>query len=158
MARNTVPIIVGAALFGILALGLTFYALLNNSAPAPPPEARNAVAGQTAPSTTVYKARRPIYPRTVITSDMLEEAEGDASKVPGAITDPNSILGRLANRTIQQGQIMTTQSVTTDVGRVIPANIAIPAGLRGAGPHRRAPRTADRPRPAAPRPAAPRPA
>lgn len=133
MARNTVPIIIGAVVFGVLALGLTFYALLGSSAPTPPPEARNgnAVAATDAPTTTVYKARRAIYPRTVITSDMLEEAEGDAAKVPGAITDRDAILGHLANRIIQEGQILTAQTVTTGVGRVIPANIAIPAGLRG---------------------------
>jgi Flp pilus assembly protein CpaB len=131
MARNTVPIIIGAVLFGVLALGLTFYTLLSGSAPAPPPEAGNAATAQNAPTGTVYRARRAIYPRTIITQDMLEAVEGDAAKVPGAITDPDAILGRLANRTIQQGQILTAQTVTTDVGRVIPANIAIPAGLRG---------------------------
>lgn len=133
MAKNTVPIIIGAVLFGVLALGLTFYTLLSGSAPAPAPEAQtgNVAAAPIGPTSTYYKARRMIYPRTIITRDMLEESEGDASKVPGAITNSDDIIGRLANETIQQNQVLTTQSVTTDIGRVIPANIAIPAGLRG---------------------------
>ncbi len=133
MAKNTVPIIIGAVLFGVLALGLTFYTLLGGSAPTPPPEAQagNAAAAQNGPTGTFYKARRVIYPRTIITRDMLEESEGDASKVPGAITNPDDIINRLANQTIQQNQVLTAQSVTTGIGRVIPANIAIPPGLRG---------------------------
>lgn len=133
MARNTVPIIIGAVLFGVLALGLTFYTLLGGTAPAPPPEAQagNASAAQAAPATTVYRARRAIYPRTIITRDMLEESDVDATKIPGSITDADAIVGRLANRTIQQGQIVTSDAITNGIGRVIPANMAIPAGLRG---------------------------
>jgi Flp pilus assembly protein CpaB len=132
MAKNTVPIIIGAVLFGVLALGLTFYTLLGGSAPTPSPgvQAGNAAA-QTGPTSTFYRARRLIYPRTVITRDMLEESEGDAAKIPGAITDPDAVIGHLANDIIQQNQVLTAQMVTTGIGRVIPANIAIPSGLRG---------------------------
>lgn len=131
MARNTLPIIIGAVLFGILAIGLTFYALLGGSSPTPAPTVADQSAQPAGSGSTALVARRPIYPRTVITRDMLEEAEGDAAATPNAITNPYDVVGRLANRTIQAGQIVTSDALTTGIGRVIPANIPIPAGLRG---------------------------
>lgn len=129
MAKNTLPIIIGAVLFGLLALGLTFNALLGGgSAPAPTPVAQTEA--QPVAAQKVYVARRPIYPRTVITRDMIEESES-ATNTPNAITNPYDVVGRIANNTIQPGQVLTTDSITSTLGRVIPANIPIPAGLRG---------------------------
>ncbi len=129
MAKNTLPIIIGAVLFGLLALGLTINALVRpGSAPAPTPVVETAA--QPTPAQKVYVARRPIYPRTVITRDMIEENES-ATNTPNAITNPYDVVGRIANNTIQPGQVLTTDSITSTLGRVIPANIPIPAGLRG---------------------------
>jgi len=129
MAKNTLPIIIGAVLFGLLALGLTINALLGGgSAPAPTPVAQTQT--EPTPAQKVYVARRPIYPRTVITRDMIEENES-ATNTPNAITNPYDVVGRIANNTIQPGQVLTTDSITSSLGRVIPANIPIPAGLRG---------------------------
>ncbi len=129
MAKNTLPIIIGAVLFGLLALGLTINALLGSGgAPAPTPVAQTEA--QPAPAQKVYVARRPIYPRTVITRDMIEESES-ATNTPNAISNPYDVVGRIANNTIQPGQVLTIDSITSSLGRVIPANIPIPAGLRG---------------------------
>jgi Flp pilus assembly protein CpaB len=137
MAKNTVPIIIGAVLFGLLAIGLTFYVLTGSNNGGPAPDAPTGTAGTAAtaatpaPSSgTSYVAARTIYPRTLITRDMLIESN-NSSATAGAITDPNAIVGRLANRIIRAGQPLTADSVTNSVARVIPANIAIPIGLRG---------------------------
>lgn len=130
MAKNSLPIIIGAVLFGLLALGLTFNALMGGgNAPAPTPAAQETAA-QPAQTEKVYVARRPIYPRTVITRDMIEESE-TAANTPNAITNPYDVVGRIANNTIQPGQVLTTDSVTSTLARVIPANVPIPPGLRG---------------------------
>lgn len=128
MAKNTVPIIIGAVLFGLLAIGLTFYVLAGAAGgPAPAP---TVVAVATPAPSNSYVAARTIYPRTVITRDMLLQSSSSKA-TPGAITDPNAVVGRLANGVIRAGQPFTGDSVTSAVARVIPANIAIPAGLRG---------------------------
>lgn len=130
MAKNTLPIIIGAVLFGLLALGLTFNALLGGGGNAPAPTTATQEAAQPAEPEKVFVARRPIYPRTVITRDMIEESES-ATNTPNAITNAYDVVGRIANGIIQPGQVLTTDSVTSTLGRVIPANIPIPAGLRG---------------------------
>lgn len=130
MAKNTTPIIIGTVLFGVLAVGLTLYSLFggkSTNGPQPGPAELQPVSTA---SQKVFIARRPIYPRTVITSEMLEESEID-SPPDNAITHLNDLVGRLANDTIQAGQIVTSDLLIPGIGRVIPANIAIPPGLRG---------------------------
>lgn len=130
MAKNTTPIILGTVLFGVLAIGLTLYSLFGGRSAEGPQPGPAEVQPISAATQKVYIARRPIYPRTVITSDMLEESEID-SPPDNAITHLNDLVGRLANDTIQVGQIITSDLLIPGVGRVIPANIAIPPGLRG---------------------------
>jgi Flp pilus assembly protein CpaB len=128
MARNNTPIIIGAVLFGILALGLTFFVLnSSNSGPAQPTATAQATP---APPRTQWVAQRTIYPRTIITRDMMVESD-NSEAAPGAIADPNDAVGLIASRTIRPGEALTASAITTPVARVIPANIPIPVGLRG---------------------------
>lgn len=127
MAKNTVPIIIGAVVFGFLAIGLTLFSVFNNAAP--PVDQPTGVAAQPVAATSHYVALRPIYPRTVITSDMLRESQ-DGENTVGGITNLGDIVGKMANRTIQTGQSITPAALTVPVARVIPANIPIPIGLR----------------------------
>ena len=130
MAKNTVPIIIGAVVFGLLAIGLTLFTIMRGAAPTPPPG--TAVTAQPAAvAAKRFVAVRPIYPRTVITSDMLEESDADSGAPnPNAITNRDDILGKLANRTIRAGETVTAGALTTPIARVIPANIPVPSGLR----------------------------
>ena len=128
MARNNTPIIIGAVLFGILALGLTLFVLSSsNSGPGQQTATSQATP---APPRTQWVAQRTIYPRTIITRDMMVESD-NSNVVAGAIADPSDAVGLIASRIIRPGQPLTADSVTTPVARVIPANIPIPVGLRG---------------------------
>jgi len=128
MAKNTVPIIIGAVVFGLLAIGLTLFSVMRGAAPAPTPQVG---AAPPVVITKHYVAMRPIYPRTLITSDMLEEVDSDANTTnPNAVTNRDDILGKLANRTIRSGETVTASALTSPIARVIPANIPVPLGLR----------------------------
>lgn len=128
MAKNTVPIIIGAVVFGLLAIGLTIFSVFRGAAPAPV-ETSNTVAVQPA-AVKHYIAVRPIYPRTVITSDMLRESDEGEGVESTAVTNLTDIVGKMANRTIQRDQVITADTLTMPIARVIPANIPIPLGLR----------------------------
>lgn len=133
MQKSNQTAIVGVIIFGILAVGLTVYALTRGSAP-PAPNAtqasttndENAAAPQ-----TYFVASRQILPRTQITRDMLMERQSDGKPIPAdAITDPFQVVGKLANSVMEPGQVFTTGVTVQPIARVIPANIPVPAGLR----------------------------
>jgi Flp pilus assembly protein CpaB len=130
MARNTTPILIGAVVFGLLALGLTFFVLNSGGSQAPQPQP-GALATPAAPGSH-WVAQRTIYPRTIITRDMLIEQDNASNGAPAnGIADPKDVIGHLAGRIIRAGETLTTDAVTTPIARVIPANIPIPMGLRG---------------------------
>lgn len=133
MQKSNQTAIIGVIIFGILAVGLTFYALTRGSAPPTPnvtevstPNGENSAAPK-----TYFVAARQILPRTRITRDMLMERQSDGEPIPeNAITDPFQVVGKLANGTLMPGQIFTTAATVQPVSRVIPANIPVPPGLR----------------------------
>jgi Flp pilus assembly protein CpaB len=130
MQKSNQTAIIGVIIFGILAVGLTFYALTRGSAP--PPTANTAATTDAAATPKSYfVASRQIWPRTRITRDMLLERQSDGHPIPAnAITDPFQVVGKLANGIMQPGQVFTTGATVQPVTRVIPANIPIPTGLR----------------------------
>ncbi len=123
MAKNTVPIIIGAVIFGLLALGLTFYSALRGSAPPPAPTTAAA------PPVKHFVASRPIYPRTIITRAMLVPSD-TAVTAANPVTVEDDIIGKLANRTIRSGETITADALAAPIARIIPANIPVPVGLR----------------------------
>jgi Flp pilus assembly protein CpaB len=130
MGRNTTPVIIGTALLGLLAVGLTLFYF--SAGTSKPPEPAQATATPTPAAVTHWVAQRTIYPRTVITRDMLIESSNTSTPASdNAIVDPSAVVGRLANRILRAGDVITADAVTSAVTRVIPANIPIPMGLRG---------------------------
>ncbi|MBV9470111.1 MAG: Flp pilus assembly protein CpaB, partial [Abitibacteriaceae bacterium] len=126
MARNNTPVIIGAALFGLLALGLTAFMLMNRGGGTPPPPVAPVVN-----TTTQYTARRDIPPRTQIAMDMLEPQDVPKDKVaPGAVTDPKNIVGKMSNDFVPKGQVVTNNIVADQLGRTIPAFFPIQPGMR----------------------------
>jgi len=133
MQKSNQTAIIGVIIFGILAVGLTVYALTRGSAPPPPAatQATTVAADNTATPKSYFVASRQILPRTRITRDMLMERQSDGHPIPtDAITDPFQVVGKLANGVLQQGQVLTTDATVQPVSRVIPANIPVPPGLR----------------------------
>ncbi len=125
MPRNNRPIIIGAAVLGALALGLTMLMMLSGRNTAPPPGP--------APVQPVIKqvvATRAIPPRTLITRDMLTE-ETTEKLAPNAVTDINEAVGKLSSVQINPRAPIQNNSYTPSLQRVVPANFAIPDGLRG---------------------------
>jgi Flp pilus assembly protein CpaB len=133
MQKSNQTAIIGVIIFGILAVGLTFYALTRSSAPPPPnaTQASTVAANNPATPKSYFVASRQILPRTRITRDMLMERQSDGHPIPtDAITDPFQVVGKLANGVLQPGQVFTTAATVQPVSRVIPANIPVPPGLR----------------------------
>lgn len=125
MPRNNRPIIIGAAVLGALALGLTMLMLMRGGGSPPPPGP--------APVKPVIKqivAARAIPPRTLITREMLRE-ETTEKLAPGAVTNVNDAVGKLTTSQINSGAPIETTLYSTPLRRVIPANFAVPEGLRG---------------------------
>jgi Flp pilus assembly protein CpaB len=131
MQKSNQTAIVGVIIFGILAVGLTFYALTRGSGPSPNANQTSATADTSATPKSYFVASRQIWPRTRITRDMLMERQSNGHPIPAnAITDPFQVVGKLANGIMQPGQVFTTEATVQPVTRVIPANIPIPTGLR----------------------------
>lgn len=137
MQKSNTTAIVGVVIFGIIAIGLTFYALSSggNSPEQPGNISGNGNAttasAETAIPQSYFVASQQILPRTKITRNMLVERQSDGEPVPeNAITDPFQVVGKLANKIIQPGQIFTAGVTVQPVSRVVPANIPVPAGLR----------------------------
>jgi Flp pilus assembly protein CpaB len=132
MQKSNQTAIIGVIIFGILAVGLTFYALTRGSSPSPNATQSSTVsADNPATPKSYFVASRQILPRTRITRDMLMERQSDGHPIPAnAITDPFQVVGKLANGVLQPGQVFTTAATVQPVSRVIPANIPVPAGLR----------------------------
>lgn len=127
MAKNNTPVIIGAALFGILALGLTLFMIMSRGRSSAPP-----VVGPAPVSTmTKYVAQRDIPPRTQITSDMLQAQDVAKDKLPpGAITDINSVVGHLSNGAVPRGQVITNDIVADQIGRTTPVYFPIDPAMR----------------------------
>lgn len=127
MARNNTPVIIGAAVFGILALLLTMYMLMSRNASTPPPN----VASAPVSTLTEYVAQRDIPPRTQIKSDMLQPQDVPKDKLaPGAITDIKSVVGHLSNGAVPRGQVITNDIVADQIGRTTPVYFPIDPSMR----------------------------
>ncbi len=120
MNRNNLPLI-GVVLFLVVGLGLTALLLLGKgSGPAP-----TTAEPPPPPAMTVYVARQDIPPRTTITATMVRE--DTTNKVPpGALTDKNLVIGKMAGETILQGTTVTKDMTIEPLHRVVAANIQIP--------------------------------
>ena len=130
MAKNNRSLIMAAAALGVFALILTVYALTRPPAvEAPAPPAPGTAAAPVATRTMQFVASRDIPPRTLITRAMLREVETDKAQ-PGAITDPQQVVGQISKMPIRAEQTITRDLITETLQRVIPANFVIPDGLR----------------------------
>ncbi len=132
MQRNNTPILIGAVLFGLLALGLTTFMLMGRKA-APPPGPPPGPTPVPIPKTQ-WVAINDIPPRTEITRAMLREKimpEGTAAS--DAIHDPSQLEGMLTKGEVRSGEPVTTASFAPRLQRVMDANIEIPQGFRGVG-------------------------
>ena len=124
--RNNTPIVIGLIVLGILGIGLTAFMFLGPKlaggpapvAEAPPAKVQAWVAGETIP------------PRTTIKGTMLEQRDLTAEEAKDAITDRDKIIGRLVSQPIEAGQIISETKLAKELTRVVPANFAIPAGMR----------------------------
>lgn len=117
--------------FGVSALGLTAMSMMGgNSAPSPaaPVTEVSAQAAPAAPTKQIV-AQNAIPPRTVITRSMVHEEEGSSTQ-PGAFSSINDVVGKLSSMPIEAGQNITSSMVTLPIQRQIPADFAVPAGLR----------------------------
>ena len=131
MARNNRPLIIGAAVLGVLALLSTMFVLFSGGGPAPTPAPGTGPAPIEQTKQVQYEAIRDIPPRTLLTSSLFRPVDADASNaIPGALTDLNDLNGRLSNETIGAGQVVTRTMTVEPVARVIPANIPIPPNTR----------------------------
>lgn len=129
MAKNNKSLIMAAAALGVFALILTVYALTRPPAAVEPPPPAPGAAAPVATRTTQFVASRDIPPRTLITRAMLREIETDKAQ-PGAITDPQQVVGQISKMPIRAEQTITGDLITQTLQRVIPANFVIPDGLR----------------------------
>lgn len=127
MARNNTPVIIVAALLGILAIGGTLALLFGGRGSKPDPN-QPAPVEQT-PKVAVYKALNDIPPRTRLTPEMFGQIEVDKPEA-GAITDPTAVEGRISNSPIYKNETLTETKTIEGVRRVIPANFEIPLNTR----------------------------
>jgi len=127
MAKNNTPVIIVAALLGLLAIGGTL-ALLFGGRGGQQPAGPAAPVDQT-PKVAVYKALNDIPPRTRLTAEMFAQTEVDKAEA-GAITDPTVVEGRISNSPIYKNETLTQDKTTEGVRRVIPANFEIPLNTR----------------------------
>jgi len=129
MQRNNTPILIGTIIFGLLALGATFFIFLRPAAPPPGPD-QNQPAPTPTPS-SVFVASADIPPRTVVTPDMIKETTSKPGEnLDGAIHNTDEIDGKITNAPIRQGELLSLASFTDPLKRVVNANFLIPAGLR----------------------------
>jgi Flp pilus assembly protein CpaB len=134
MPRNNRPIIIGAAVLGALAIGLTLMMMLGRvgggGAPAPAPGSGDAAAQTPSTPTTRLVAARDIPPRTVVTPDMVREEETDQDD-PAVLNNASELqTGRITTRPILRGEPITGSAMINTIARVVPANFAVPTGLR----------------------------
>ena len=133
MARKNQPLIIGAAVLGVLALLSTMFILFSGggAAPTPTPGEGKGPAPLETTKQVQYEAIRDIPPRTQLTSSLFRPVDADSSNaIPGALTNLDDLNGRLSNTTIGAGQVVTRVMTVDPVGRVIPANIPIPPNMR----------------------------
>jgi Flp pilus assembly protein CpaB len=127
MQRNR-PILIAAAVLGILAVGLTLMTLLRGPAAPPPPGTAGVPAATPAPIKQVVAVRN-ILPRTIITAAMVREEEV-TSPVTGGLTSVREAVGKLASDLIPTDEVLTDALLTAPVKRTVPANFAVPPGTR----------------------------
>lgn len=116
--------------FGVLALGLTAMSMMGGNRPAAPaaPVTEVSAAAPAAPTKQIV-AQNAIPPRTIITRSMVHEEEGSSTQ-PGAFSNISDVVGKLSSTQIEAGQNVTSSMVTLPIQRAIPADFAVPAGLR----------------------------
>ena len=130
MGKNNKPIIIGAAVLGALAIGLTLMMLLGRVGGGGPAQPAPGDAPPVAPTTTRLVAARDIPPRTVITPDMVQEEE-TTTPDPAALKNASELqAGRITTRPIRRGEAITGGAMINSIARVVPANFAVPSGLR----------------------------
>ncbi|HEX8237797.1 MAG TPA: Flp pilus assembly protein CpaB [Abditibacteriaceae bacterium] len=134
MPRNNKPIVIGAAVLGALAIGLTLMMLLGRvggGAPAAATGTGDPAAQAAAARTTRLVAARDIPPRTVITPDMVREEETDEAADPAVLKTAGELqAGRITTRPILRGEPIVSSAMINTIARVVPANFAVPTGLR----------------------------
>jgi len=128
MARNNRPVIIVAALLGLLAIGGTLALLFGGRGPQPGGPGQPPPVDAT-PKVAVYKALNDIPPRTRLTPEMFAQTEVDKPEA-GAITDPSEVEGRISNSPIYKNETLTATKTIEGVRRVIPANFEIPLNTR----------------------------
>ena len=129
MQRNNTPILIGTIIFGLLALGATIFILMRPASPPPGPD-QNLPAPTPTPS-SVFVASADIPPRTVVTPDMIKETTSKPGQsLDGAIHSTDEIDGKITNAPIHQGELLSVNSFTDPLKRVVNANFLIPAGFR----------------------------
>jgi Flp pilus assembly protein CpaB len=133
MARNNRPFIIGAAALGVLALLATLFTLFAPGGG--PPAGPNAAAPGDAPPPAAtrkqFVAINTIPPRTRLTRALFREEDVPENEVKsGAITNLDDLNGRISASTISPNQVLTQDTTTQGVRRVVPANIEIPGNSR----------------------------
>jgi len=132
MQRNR-PVILGAAILGLLAIGLTLMSLLRPRTATPPPGTGPNAAPTKAPTVKQVVPYKELPPRTLITRYNVHEMElpvvAGAPPVPSMTME--AAIGRLTSDIIRPGQPITAQLLTEPIKRTTPANFRVPTGTRG---------------------------
>lgn len=129
MARNNTPVIILAAILGILAIGGTVALLFSGRGGPQPVDPGQVAPVEPEPKVAVYKALNDIPPRTRLTAEMFAQTEVDKAEA-GAITDPTVVEGRISNSPIYKNETLTDAKTIEGVRRVVPANFEIPLNTR----------------------------
>jgi Flp pilus assembly protein CpaB len=128
MQRNK-PIIIGAAVLGIIAILLTVMSLIGGSPAPPAPNPATAGPSPTPVPVTQVVAIRNIPPRTILTPAMIQEREV-TSQVQGGLTSLRDAVGKLSGDAIPLGEVITPGMIVDPLKRKKPANFAVPVGTR----------------------------
>ena len=130
------PILIIAAVLGVLAIGGTALMLMGRNASVPvaavgdgAPATEAAVAPTPVPEMR-YIANRDIPPRTTLTSDMLRRTAISGPMPPGAITSLDDVRGKITSKMIRSGDTVTDDSFIEPLDRAIPARFSVPSGFR----------------------------
>lgn len=130
MQRNNTPLILIAALLGLLGLiGAAFLILAPRGNSGPPPGTELAAEPTPTPA-AIWVAARNIPPRTRLTRDMMRQSFTSTEVPEDAVREPEQVVGLLVQKAIRYGEPVRTSALSQSLGRVIPANFGVPSGLR----------------------------